>query len=121
MTGFLHRLGSSQKAADDPIIEHLRVLLNTNTGSAVTVPDYGIVDFTAVVHDIPGSIHLLEDAIRDTINAYEPRLKNVAVRFAPGNDPLKLGFTISARLTDDPRRTLTVDNRLNPGGRFSFA
>jgi type VI secretion system protein len=59
------------------IIEHLRVLLNTRKGEAVTVPGFGLVDFSDLVHSFPASVTTLQASIRATILEYEPRLKNV--------------------------------------------
>jgi type VI secretion system protein len=121
MRGLLDRLGDARRI--DPlesIVEHLRALLNTKTGACVTVPEFGVVDFTDIVHDIPTSINKLQDSIRQTILEFEPRLRNVTVRFVPGTDPLKLNFEVSARLADDKRRVLRFETSLEAGGRFAI-
>jgi len=121
LPGLLDRLASTQRYdAYLSIVAHLRVLLNAKAGSAVTAPDYGVVDFTDVVHDIPRSIHRLQDSIRATILTYEPRLRQVTVRFMPGPDPLSLTFDVSARMTDDKRRPVQFSTRLDAGGRFDI-
>lgn len=120
MRGLLDRLGDPRRADTmESIVEHVRILLNSKAGSSATVPDYGIVDFTDVVHDIPASIHRLSDSIRATILTYEPRLRNVTVRFVPGTDPLQLNFEVAARLADDKRRMIRFATSLEAGGRFT--
>lgn len=119
MPGLLERLGSTQRHdAYTSIVAHLRVLLNAKAGSAITAADYGIVDFTDVVHDIPRSIQRLQDSIRATILTYEPRLRQVTVRFMPGPDPLSLTFDVSARMADEKRRLVRFATRLDAGGHF---
>lgn len=122
MRGLLERLGDPRRVDTvDSIVDHLRSLLNSKTGNAATVPDYGIVDFTDVVHDLPASVIRLQDSIRTTILTYEPRLKNVTVRFVPGSDPLRLNFEISARLADDKRRVVRFETNLTAGGRVTVS
>ena len=68
----------------DSIIEHLRGLLNTRQGEAPAVPDFGVVDFTDLVHNFPEAIQTLQRCIRTTILQYEPRLKNVCLLLPAG-------------------------------------
>jgi len=118
--GLLDRLGTHRRIdVVESIGENLRVLLNTKTGSSATVPDFGMADFTDIVHDVPGSVTKIQDSIRATIQAYEPRLRNVVVRFVPGEDPLRLNFEVSARLADDKRRSVRFETSLEAGGRFA--
>jgi type VI secretion system protein len=98
--GLLDRLqagGSEPPDEVESIIEHLRVLLNTRKGEAVTVPGFGLVDFSDLVHTFPASISTLQASIRATILEFEPRLKNVTVRSIPDPDPLVLRFEIAAQ------------------------
>lgn len=120
MRGLLDRLG--KRRSIDPvesIAANLAVLLNAKTGSSATVPDFGMTDFTEIVHGLPVGITKLQDSIRATIQAYEPRLKNVVVRFVPGEDPLRLSFEVSARLAEDKRRTVRFETSLEAGGHFA--
>ncbi len=81
------------------ITEHLQKLLNTRQGSALIAPDYGIPDFTELMHSYPESVKDMERALKSAINKYEPRLKGVKVKFIPDeDDPLNLRFEIHARL-----------------------
>jgi type VI secretion system protein len=121
--GLLSRLGkgaSHQRSQNSPetIVAHLRALLNTRMGGAVTVPDLGIIDFVDVVDQYPTSIQTLQRSIRDTLSHYEPRLTNVTVRFTPGDDPLVLRFEILAQLVEGGgRQTLRIQTQMSPGGK----
>lgn len=122
--GLLDRLraGGSEPPDDvASIIEHLRVLLNTRKGEAVTVPGFGLVDFSDLVHTFPASVTTLQASIRATILEYEPRLKNVTVRSVPDPDPLVLRFEISAQPVQKNGRsagTLRFHTQVSPGGQF---
>lgn len=122
--GVLSRLGAQAPGArrDDvteSIIEHLRVLLNTRRGEAVTAPRYGVPDFTDLAHNFPGGIQVLQRGIRDTILEFEPRLKNVVVRHVPDDEALVLRFEITAKVADD-NRILKVQTRVNAGGKIDI-
>ena len=121
--GLLSRLDGSSPGSsqDDPvasIINHLRVLLNTRKGEAVTVPGFGVVDFTDLVHSFPGAIQALQTSIRNTILEYEPRLKSVTVRHIPDPEPLVLRFEITAQPVQKGRGTLRFQTQVSPGGQF---
>ena len=122
--GLLSRMqaeGAPSRAGDlnESIAEHLRSLLNTRRGSCATRPEYGVVDFTDLVHGFPGSIQLLQHAIRGTILEFEPRLKNVSVRHVPQEDPLVLRFDITAQPAQKGARgLLRFSTQMRPGGKM---
>jgi type VI secretion system protein len=123
--GLLSRIGRvdpSSRHEDEisSVLEHLRVLLNTRQGEAPTVPDYGVPDITDLVHTLPGGTAGLQRALRDTILAYEPRLKNVNVRHIPSDEPLVLRFEITARLVQG-NRLVKVRTRVRPGGKVDVS
>jgi type VI secretion system protein len=102
----------------EAIAAHLRVLLNTHQGDAATVPSFGLIDFTDLVHSLPGSISSLQTAIRSSILEFEPRLKNVTVRYIPETEPLILRFEITAQPIDQSARgMLRFRTQVAPGGR----
>lgn len=124
--GLLSRLDATglraTRALDehDSIIEHLRVLLNSRRGSSPSSPEFGIPDFSDLVHSFPGAIQTLQRAIRETILAFEPRLKQVVVRHVPSEDPLTLRYEITAQTaTRDGRGTLRLNTQMSPGGRVN--
>ena len=65
------------------ISSHLLKLLNTRRGSLVHLPDYGIPDLAEIYQDLPYSVNRLVQAIKHTIEKYEPRLTNVKVMQKP--------------------------------------
>ncbi len=106
----------------ESIVAHLRVLLNTRRGDAVCCPEFGVVDFSDIVHEFPGAIQQLVKSIRATILDFEPRLKNVSVRHVPDEHALQLRFEIQAQLARGrTARTLRLATTVRPGGRFDVA
>jgi type VI secretion system protein len=65
---------------ESAVAEHLRQMLNTRAGSALTAPDYGVIEFSELLNDFPDAIGVMQRAIKNSILKYEPRLKNVQVR-----------------------------------------
>jgi type VI secretion system protein len=117
---FLRRLGTDRRTVDETqsISEHLQILLNTREGLSVTNPDYGLPDLTDIVHMLPDGVHAIQNAIRDVILKYEPRLSKVKVRFAPSDDAFVLYFDVSARRNDAGETPFRVRTALQPGNRF---
>jgi type VI secretion system protein len=82
------------------ILGHLGKMLNTSRGNAPVAPDYGIPDMADLVHSFPESIRFMEQAIRTTIEKYEPRLCNIRVRYAGSEeDVFSLHFDVTAVLS----------------------
>jgi type VI secretion system protein len=122
--GLLSRIASGAPPVDevDAIVEHLRVLLNTRQGEAICAPSYGVLDFTDVVHAMPGATQTLVRAIRATILEHEPRLRNVTVRPAGDEGDLVLRFEISGQLASQRSgRTLRFATTIRPGGRYDVS
>ncbi len=93
------RGGRDSKRIMDSVLSHLQKILNTRQGSVPIAHDYGIPDFTELLHEYPESLRGVERAIRNTIQKYEPRLKAVRVNFLPQDDDvLVLRFQIIAKL-----------------------
>jgi type VI secretion system protein len=120
----LSRMSGAAGPADEveAIVAHLRVLLNTRQGEAPSAPDYGIVDFSDMVHVFPGAVQDLARSIRATILQYEPRLKNVTVRHLPEAESLSLRFDISAQLAGGrSAKVLHLATTVRPGGRVDVS
>jgi type VI secretion system protein len=79
----------------------------TRAGSAVSVPDYGIVSVTDIVHSCPDAIDDVLKSIRQTIRTYEPRLAGVTVKHVPAGDgrDVTIRFEISGEIVSGGRRT----------------
>ncbi len=118
--GLLSRLGTGQRHTDtvQSVLDHLKVLLNTCQGESITVPDYGLMDFSDIVHELPHGIHKIQQSIRAVILKYEPRLKNVSVRYIPDEEPLVLKFEVVARLNDESRSLVRLRTAMSSGGTF---
>jgi type VI secretion system protein len=81
------------------VLDHLAKMLNTRRGNAPVAPDYGIPDIVDMVHSFPVSIRIMEQAIRNTIEKYEPRLNNVRVRHSSNEEEVfSLHFEVTATL-----------------------
>lgn len=86
---------------------HLQRMLNTRQGSSLTCPDYGLIEVSEVIHDFPDAVGLMQRAIKNSIQQYEPRLKNVQVRHMKNEamHSMILEFEITAQLQQpDGRR-----------------
>ncbi len=116
-----HRRGedSLQEMADS-ILRHLQRMLNTRRGNAPTVPDYGVPDLTDLARGFPESAATLEDALRACIEKYEPRLRDVTVRYKESpDDVLGMSFEVTGRLetSADPAGVWFL-TRVDPEGRI---
>ncbi len=83
------------------VMEHLQKMLNTRAGSALTAPDYGIIELSEMVHEFPDAHALMQRTIKNTVAKYEPRLKNVQVRLIEredDRDAFMVYFEITAQL-----------------------
>ena len=91
---------STWKAQDleTSLREHLSQMLNTRAGSALTCPDYGVLEVSEVVHDFPDAIGIVQRSLKNKIQVYEPRLRNVQVRHVKNETSLlTLEFEITAQ------------------------
>lgn len=118
--GLLARLGTNQRHVDpvQSVIEHLQVLLNTCVGDSATVPDFGLTDFSDIVHELPHGVHKIQQTIRNVILKYEPRLRNVSVRFIPSEEALTLRFEVVARMADESRSVVRLQTQMSSGGKI---
>jgi type VI secretion system protein len=98
----------------EEVTEHLRVLFNTRKGESVAAPGFGIMDFNDIIHTFPSAIERMQQSLRQAIQEYEPRLKNVAVLHVPDElDPTSLKFEVSAHLVQrGSRRPIRFFTRL---------
>jgi type VI secretion system protein len=83
------------------VVDHLGYLFNTRRGSLPHLPEYGLPDVAEVYRDMPDSVEPLQNAIREVVERYEPRLRRVRVE--PGRhdkDAMRLVFTVIAQTSD---------------------
>ena len=117
----------SRRVTEDPqqmirsVQEHLQRILNTRQGNVPIAEEYGVPDFTELMSGYPESQRVIERAIRNTIERFEPRLQAIRVTLLGGEkESLTLSFQISARLMlKDGRDSVTFDSVLDSGGRFT--
>lgn len=70
----------------DDVLRHLAELFNVRQGSVPTRPDYGMVDINDMIHRFPDAIDVMRSEIRQQIENFEPRLRDVAVRHIANED-----------------------------------
>jgi type VI secretion system protein len=117
----------SRRVTEDPqqmirsVQEHLQRILNTRQGNVPIAEEYGVPDFTELMSGYPESQRVIERAIRNTIEHFEPRLQSIRVTLLGGEkENLTLSFQIAARLMlRDGRDSVTFDSVLDSGGRFT--
>lgn len=106
------------------VISHLRNMLNTRQGSSLTCPDYGLMEVSEVLHEFPDAIGLLQRSIKNSIQQYEPRLKNVQVRQVRTDamQSLVLEFEVTAQLhyPDGRRQQLRFGTSVDHSGNVKM-
>jgi type VI secretion system lysozyme-like protein len=97
----------SDDEARAAVLEHLRAMFLTRAGSAIGVPDYGVMSVTDIVHSCPDAIADVLRSIRRTIVAHEPRLSNPVVRHVTpaGVHDTTIRFEISGEIVNGSRKT----------------
>jgi len=105
---------------ESSVTQHLARMLNTRQGSCLTCPDYGLIEVSEVLYDFPDAIGIMQRALKNTIQTYEPRLKNVQVRHLKsdlGNE-MMLSFEITAQLhlPDGRRQSLRFSTAVDGSG-----
>lgn len=105
-------------------MSHLRNMLNTRQGSCLTCPDYGIAELSEITHDFPEAIGIMQRSIKASIQAYEPRLKNVQVRHlkrADGNR-MVLEFEITGQivLPDGRKQAVRMSTSMDEVGNLKL-
>jgi type VI secretion system protein len=106
------------------VTQHLARMLNTRQGSALTCPDYGLIEVSEVLYDFPDAIGIMQRALKNTIQTYEPRLKNVQVRHLKNDvaTELSLQFEITAQLhlPDGRRQSLRFAAEVDGSGNVKM-
>jgi len=115
--------GEDLEALASSILTHLQHMLNSRQGSSESVPDYGMPDLTGAARAFPLAMEALEDAIRLSIEKYEPRLAEVVVRHVGSVEgEFKLSFEIRARLaTSSAEAAVWYRSKIDLDGRIEVA
>jgi type VI secretion system protein len=114
-----YKLKINVNRAADSVLTHLRNMLNTRQGSALTVPDYGLPDFNDLAVTFPDAIFELRRVIKQCIEQYEPRLSRVKVEHVKDEEnPLSLRYEITAQLNlGDENASVWFETTLDAQGR----
>lgn len=114
------RYTSRDSDVEAAVSQHLARLLNTRQGSCLTCPDYGLIEVSEVLYDFPDAIGIMQRALKNTIQTYEPRLKNVQVRHIKNDlqNEMTLQFEITAQLhlPDGRRQSLRFSTNVDGSG-----
>jgi type VI secretion system protein len=105
---------------ESAVVQHLSRMLNTRMGSALICPDYGIIEVSEVLYDFPDTVGIMQRSLKNTIQTYEPRLKNVQVRHVksetPGELTLQFEITAQLQLPDGRRQSLRFATAIDNSG-----
>jgi type VI secretion system protein len=109
---------------ESSVNEHLFRMLNTRQGACLTCPDYGLIEVSEVLYDFPDAIGIVQRALKNSIQTYEPRLKNVQVRHIKSEfaSEMVLMFEITAQLTypDGRRQSLRFSTQVDGSGNVKI-
>lgn len=114
------RIDLDRAAVTDSVLRHLERLFNVRYGSVAASTRYGLPDIAGLCHELSDPRAAYQQAIREAILQFEPRLRNPVVTAEPfGDDVLKLRFQITANLvTPGAEWGVNFRTRLDAGGRF---
>jgi type VI secretion system protein len=114
-------MDNTQELADS-ILRHLRKMLNTRQGHALIQPEYGMPDVTEFIQSLPEMVEVVQRGIRNSIEKFEPRLRNVTVSYLPSSDvATNLRFEITAELvTDQEEASVWFETAVTPTGQIEI-
>lgn len=112
--GSIARLQSS-------VLANLRRILNARQGCCETRPDFGMADLNDAIGQGADAVLSVARLVQAQIEAFEPRLENVTVRYLPDLDnPLQLAFHITATLRyGEQSEPITFDTILSDDKRIT--
>jgi len=104
---------------------HISRILNTRQGSCLTCPDYGLIEVSEILYDFPDAVGIMQRSIKNCIQTYEPRLKNVQVRHIKNEfaHEMIIQFEITAQLflPDGSRKSLRFSTSVDPSGNVNLS
>jgi type VI secretion system protein len=110
---------------ESAVTQHIVRMLNTRMGSCLTCPDYGLIEVSEILYDFPDAVGITQRAIKNSIQTYEPRLKNVQVRHLKNDyaHEMILQFEITAQLQlpDGRRQSLRFATNVDGSGNVKVA
>ena len=107
------------------VVAHIKQMLVTRHGSALTCPDYGVPDVTHLMHDVTDAVATVQRGVKTSLQLYEPRLKNVQIRHVRNTNAAGLPamvFEISGHiiLADGKRQALRIGTTLDEKGNVEL-
>lgn len=88
----------------EAIKRHLEQLLNAREGCSQSSPELGLRDFNGASQGSNDLVIAISADIRRSIEAFEPRINVIAVRFQPDPDePQRLSFHLDCQVQLDHR------------------
>lgn len=109
---------------ESAVTEHVVRMLNTRQGSCLTCPDYGLIEVSEVLYDFPDAVGIVQRALKNSLQQYEPRLKNVQVRHVKNDyvHEMVLQFEITAQLhlPDGRRQSLRFATTVDGSGNVKL-
>lgn len=102
---------------------HLTQLLNTRQGSVPQAPDFGMPDLTDLAQSFGGAaLAAVEATLARVIERYEPRLRNVTVRYLPGaSKPFSVSFAVQgAIIQGETSVPVAYETHIAPDGRITI-
>lgn len=111
------------EALAESILNHLKKMLNTRVGNSLTQPqDYGMIDLNEIRMNMPDSITNVQNNIKNMIEKYEPRLKNVKIEHInSGNDLMILKFKVIADIAAERRTSIAFETIVEPSGQIQLS
>jgi type VI secretion system protein len=118
------RYVSRDSDIESAVTEHITRMLNTRQGACLTCPDYGLIEVSEVLYDFPDAVGIVQRALKNSIQAYEPRLKNVQVRHIKSEyaHEMILQFEITAQLqlSDGRRQAMRFGTTVDGSGNVKI-
>ena len=86
-----------------------------------SAPKLGVLSVSDVLHGFPDAATIMARSIRETIEAFEPRLTNVRVHFVPSTSAeLVLRFEVVAQIVLGGRRSpISFETNIDPNRRMT--
>jgi len=97
------------------VLDNLQRILNSRAGTLAHLPDYGLPDMGQILQGLPGSAHVLMQAMEKTLVKYEPRLVSVHIERLEQALPGHLEYSLDVRLNSG--RQVTFGTTLAAEGK----
>lgn len=104
------------------ILRNLMRILNARVGQAPAQMDFGIPSPSEIAQGYPESLATMQKTIRQCIEHYEPRLRDVQVMRIESDDlKLAVRFQVTARLaTSKDGRQVSFSTLMDPSGHVNL-